>query len=1168
MNRSALKNFAAGARRDLVRIVSMNVVRLGIDAECGSVCVDENHQSVNLRSICDKKESIKDIIGDAAYKWFIRFTALRFMEINGFIKTKTIEMFSKAVKNDNLTSEIVSMLMSNSSVSGKNIRLQFGSTDYFEIDKDKVNEMSSQNDMNGLFKYIIKRECNALNKIMPFMFEGEDDCTEMLFPDGILNRNSFICGFTDNDVICDEDWRSVEIVGWLYQYYMSGIRNGIVQSKKRYEKDEIPAATQLFTPGWIAKYMVQNTLGRLWIESHPEQSNLKSNWQFYFECNDNHTKKTCLNLNVQDIKCFDPACGAGHVLVCMFDVLYEIYTACGYKKSDIPRLIIENNIYGLDIDDRAYGLSCFAVLMRGMKYNGMLLEDIKQNGIKLNIASIQETNGLDDSSTALMAGENSGENFNKMKNFVEQFKDAKMYGSLIKIQKYDREFINGRLKVLKGSPSFEKYFNLLSKLLNQADIMSETYDILVTNPPYIYSKHLNPVFLKFISENYSDAKSDLFAAFMLYGFSKVKSYGHIGFMTPFVWMFIKSYKALRKIILENKSITSLIQLEYSGFGGAIVPICTFTLRNCSMGTYGNFIKLSDFKGIENQPVKVKEAAKDKNADYRYIINQDKIKNIPGMRFGFWLSGNEIDVLNSAKSIGDISYPCTGMQTGNNKKYIREWFEVDYDLLNLKCEDTKTKYWMPYQMGGEARKWYGNISEVLYWKNNGEKIKRDRSSVIRNEKYYFRKGISWKRITSGSNTIRVLNRGFIFDQSADSIFVKDDNDYKCILSFLNTKVMMYIFKFIAPTMNLTAGTVKEIPIYIEKDKAVREKIDSLCGECIDISRNDWDSYETSWNFKTHPFIAFKKDSNYIGDAFLNWKQFKECEFERLKADEEELNRIFIKMYGFKEITPDVQDRDITIRKADRKRDIVSFISYAVGCIFGRYSLNAFSIEYAGGAFEGKWRNENGKWKVKSRDNWVDSDFSPVKDNIIPVTPRKCFKEDIVSRFIEFVSAVFGCESLKKNIDYIAETLEKKDGETSEDAIRRYFVNDFYKDHVKMYKHKPIYWMFTSGRRKAFNCLVYMHRFDDATLTNIRIYLNKLQHEVLIKKENLLNCRGGQKALHDKKALLIDKQIDELAKYEHLLHAAEYKHIKINLDDGVCENYSRFKGLLYDIPQRIN
>lgn len=1147
MKKSVFKSFACESRRELIEKVRIQARQQGVSED-------------------------NKFIENMAYDWFNRFVLLRFMEVNNYLPEEAEPMSSY------LSGNVKSGFTRNAFKAG------------FPVDDQKIYDMEeSKNDVERLFKYMIIALWDNLNETFPCIFKKLEYSDKLLFPERILDEGAFISKLTSEDIISESCWRNVTIVGWLYEYYMCEEKNRMTKSKKKYTKEEIPFVTQLFTPDWIVKYMVENSLGRYWVEAHPEHSDLKVNWKFYIEnSRDESYEKLQYHINkglkVEDIKCFDPACGSGHILIYMFDVLYQIYERCGYRESEIPELIVKNNLYGMDIDDRAYQLTCFALAMQGMKHDRDFLRKMNRGWretAEFNIAAIEESNGLSHKDIAYIAGENSGENYNRTKEFIEGFTNAKIYGSLIQLQDFHENFFVDRLKHIildKAENPVEeqmkkKVVRLLPQLIKQAHIMGETYDVLVTNPPYMGGRYFIPQLRKYISRNYSKAKADMFSAFMLYGFSKVKCNGHLGFMVPFVWMFIQSYEELRKIIIDTKNISSLIQLEYSGFEEATVPVCTFTLRNYNVDMPGEYIKLSDFKGAKNQPEKTREAIDNSHLDYVFTVNQKKMKRIPGNRFGYWLTDREIYILNRAKVMADVAYPCTGMQTGNNDEYVRQWFEVDYNSIDFYGENKIDKYWIPYQMGGQAKKWYGNISEIIYWKDNGQKVRKEKGSVIRNEKFFSHKGISWKRITSGKNTIRVLNEGFIFDQSADSIFVKDEADYNYILSFFNTKIMASIFEFISPTLNLTAGTVKQIPVYMEQDPYIRKKIDLLCRECIAISKNDWDSFEISWDFKVHPLLTYKGNSNTIEEAYCKWKNFSERQFYRMKRIEEELNELFIKIYGFEhEITAEVEEKDITIERADSERDIKSFISYAVGCMFGRYSLDTEGIAYAGGSFNSWFTINNSQsgdkiWKVRKVDKddernvisdlWTDASFVPDEDNIIPVLYEDYFENDIVSRFVEFVGIAFGKKNLSRNIAFIAWILKKKRNESDRDTLRRYFINDFFKDHLQRYKKKPIYWLFTSGKYKVFNCLSYVHRFDKNVLSKIRTdYVCGLQGK-LYKKKNALCLEKGDTA---KKLSILHKQMDELKEYDKKLHHMEKMQVKIHLDSGIRANYEKFKLIL--------
>ncbi|MGF0108933.1 BREX-1 system adenine-specific DNA-methyltransferase PglX [Clostridium sp. SGI.024] len=1181
MDKNILKSFAIEARNELIEKIKVKARQYGIEKDSiknsniissDSIVIngtplskDEKLQREKLiKKIKDINENGGDgyssIIEEVAYTWFNRFTALRFMEVNNYIPTR-VRALSSTIPGS-VEPELIK--------EASNVDLR--------VDKQKIYEMKLNNDMESLFKYMIIAQCNSLNIVLPFMFEKIGHYTELLLPDGLLNEGAFIRKLTDINIIPESDWEDVEIIGWLYQYYNSEEKDRVIKAKKKYTKEEIPFATQLFTPDWIVRYMVQNSLGRYWVESHPEHNELKKEWEFYLE-NPNpesdFEEKLAPYINkelkVEDIKCFDPACGSGHILVYMFDVLYQIYEKCGYMNREIPRLIIENNLYGLDIDDRAYQLACFSVIMKGMKYNNRLLRSIEREGIKINIASIQETNNINDIDIQYIAGESSGENYKKVKEFIEQFKNAKIYGSLIKVEEFDKKFLEQRFNYILNNPvehiEYQSSKNkqvdeLLGKLIKQAYIMANIYDILVTNPPYMGSKYMNLTLNNFIKYNYESVKSDLFSVFMDYCMNKVKNKGQLGFVTPFVWMFISTYEDLRKHIVENKNISSLIQLEYNAFPEACVPVCTLTIRNYNIDLSGEYIKLSNFQGVENQSIKTLEAIQSPNVDYRYKHYSKDFKKIPGVPIAYWVSDRVKYIFENSISLGEVCDIKAGLQTNDNGQFLRLWTEVEKNKIGFNIEDRDTAKnsiykWFPYNKGGNFRKWFGNNDYVVNWENDGIEIHKFNNialdyngAPVRNKQFYFKKSITWTLISSSYFGVRCSFRGAIFDIGAHSIFC-DESKYYYYAGLLNTKFSSNIMKILNPTLNLSAGVVSNMPLIFDTTKATL--VDKLVKENIKISKVDWDSFETSWDFKKHPIVDYK-NNNKIEEAFNNWNQLSEKQFYRLKHNEEELNKIFIDIYGLQdEIDPEVEEKDITIRKADKERDIKSFISYAVGCMLGRYSLDQDGLVYAGGEFDFS------KYKM----------FKADEDNIIPILSDSYFEDDIVAKFVEFVKIIFGEESLSENLDFIAKIIGKKNNETAKDTIRRYFLNDFFKDHVQIYKKRPIYWLFTSGKQKAFNCLVYMHRYDKTTLSRIRTdYLHELQDRLDTERKSLVHLIDGDysnKEKNDakKKLTTIDKQIDELKKYDEVLHHMADMQIEINLDNGVTKNYEKFKGLVSKI-----
>ncbi|WP_237150145.1 BREX-1 system adenine-specific DNA-methyltransferase PglX [Planococcus kocurii] len=1018
-----------------------------------------------------------------------------------------------------------------------------------------------------LFKYLIIKHCNDLNRYMPFMFETIDDYTEILFPEGLLGTNAFVHELTNTEILPEDNWRKVEVIGWLYQYYISEENERVIQAKKRYKAEELPFATQLFTPEWIVRYMVQNALGRYWIESHPEDHDLVENWEFYLENqNVDPTFKENLalyankKLNIEEIKCFDPAMGSGHILVYMFDVLYEIYSKAGYIEREIPRLIIENNLYGLDIDIRSYQLASFSVVMKALEYNKRFLQSIELEGLKMNLAALQETNSLTDEEITFLANESLGENYENMKDFIEQFHHAKSIGSLIKLKSFDKEWLNQRMKEME-----EQYGNLFemdmrnrlvplfASLIKQGSIMARQYDIFITNPPYAGNKYVTTEVSNYLAKNYPEVKSDLFSAFIEYSFFATKENGQIGFMSPFVWMFISSFEKLRDNIITNRTLSSLIQLEYSGFDGATVPICTFTLRNYHSGFEGEYIKLSDFKGSLNQPIKVIEAVSNPSVSYRSSFDQDNFSKIPGSPIAYWVSEETIKVFEKNDSLGNIIEAKQGCATANNNKYLRLWYECNFNNIGFNIgsrQESKEsgKMWFPYNKGGAYRKWYGNQEYVIKWGNDGEEIFNDKKAVVRNPGYYFKESVSWSDITSSSSAFRFYEKGFIFDSTGHCCFANEEVDVYQILAICNNKFFDSIIKMLNPTLHFHVGYFKNLPGAILNDNESKE----IVKQNIQISKSDWNSKETSWKFEKNSLIKFP--SKTMESSFIYWENFTIKQFNQLKSNEEELNRIFIEAYNLKnDMNSEVEEKNVTINRAEFKKEIKNFISYAIGCSFGRYSLDEEGLIYAGGKFDSS----------RYRKFLVD------EDNILPMLSRSYFEDDIVARFIEFVRVTYSEDVLEENLNFVTKALGRRSNETVREALRRYFLNDFYKDHLQVYKKRPIYWLFTSGKEKAFNCLVYMHRYDKTTLSRIRTdYLHEVQIRMDSEKKDLLNIINGDSSTKEisdakKELKVLDKKIDELKAYDEKLHHMADMQIEIDLDDGVVVNYAKFEGLVAKI-----
>jgi type II restriction/modification system DNA methylase subunit YeeA len=1142
MNKSAIKNFAVNARNKLIEAVKRKAFELGIrekeikelqEVSSDGIVIDgrifnKDIKAQRVKLVNKIKEAgYEQVVEEVSYTWFNRFIALQFMEVNRYFEHDL-----------NILSSLNPSVIASKAVN------------YLPLDKEKIKNLVFDNKDEELYKELIVAQCNVLYKTMPFLFEEINDYTELLFPGGLLNQDSLIREMVDT--IPEEDWKEVEITGWLYQFYISEKKDEVFSNLKKnikISKENIPAATQLFTPKWIVKYMVENSLGRLWIEAHPDKE-LQDKWKYYIEPAEQEPEVQKQldeiidkNIKPEDIKVLDPAMGSGHILVYAFEVLSEIYRSAGYSEKEIPKLILTKNLYGLDIDDRAGQLAGFALMMKAREYDS----EIFKEDFQLNLCSIQEF--FVDMETSLQG-------YPDLKRLCEQFIDGKEYGSLIEVRDFDVDKVREELERFKkecdlfSHPVLEK----VEGIVKQGGVLAGKYDVVVTNPPYIGGGNMNTKLTDFVKRNFSDSKSDLFACFIEICINFTQKAKMIAMITQHSWMFLSSFQKLRERLLASNTISSMVHLGARAFaeiGGEVVQSTSFILIKTDINKYkSTFVRLVD---LNNHIQKEEEFLKKK---YRYKSMQLDFLKIPGTPVAYWVSSKIIKIFNESKTVKEFADSCIGMRTGDNVRFLRYWFEVSIIKVGLYFQSSELAQeshlkWFPYCKGGTFRKWYGNNEYLVNWENDGFEIKENTKLIypqlgdnlgwkISNEHYYFKRGITWSGVTMNTFGVRCYDVGMIFDSGANGLFVFDEEYYYYFAGILNTKIIDEFIRIINPTINTGCGVIAKLPVLLSQKKKIC--VDELVKQNISISRLDWDSFETSWDFQLHPFIQHKTDGK-IESAFNSWKSLTESQFTTLKSDEEELNRLFIEIYGLQdELTSEVEDNDIIIRKADLERDVKSFLSYAVGCMMGRYSLDLPGLAFAGGEFD------KSKYKI----------FPADEDAIIPVLEDGWFEDDIVSRFSEFVKITFGENYYSENLEFIAKALGKKDNETAKERIRKYFLKDFYKDHLKIYKKRPIYWMFTSGKEQAFNALVYMHRYDKYTIARLRKdYLHELQAKIdrnieFLEKEN-----------EKKKLSRMYKLQEELRKYDEILKHYADMQIEIDLDDGVVVNYGKFGKLLAGI-----
>lgn len=1201
MDKSAIKNFAVAARIKLKDQIEQKAYTFGItkneikDVEIFQDAFEVNGNRYDKRLLKHRDSLVKkvkekgfdQVIEEVAYTWFNRLIAIRFMEVNEYLPSG-VRVLSSA----------------DSDKSEPDIIREAANLDFEDLNIDLIYKLQDENNTEELFKYLLIKQCNELGKIMPVVFEEIEDFTELLFPDNLLQKGSIVRDLVTS--ITEEDFKEqVEIIGWLYQYYISEKKDEVfadLKKNKKITKENIPAATQLFTPDWIVKYMVENSLGRLWLESHPDEE-LKAKWRYYLEEAEQESevmkqlqviRDKNKDLKPEDIKFLDPCMGSGHILVYAFDVFYDIYKSAGYSEREIPKLILTNNLYGLDIDDRAAQLAYFAVIMKAISYSRRIFRE----KIDLNICAIQESNGLPEEAIDFLIkkGENSilqekqleevavdileDETVVKREDLeylINVFNDAKEYGSILEVNEIDFEAIERRIKEIRNGDTtdlFElKYKNVILEkipdLVKQGKIMSQKYEVIVTNPPYMGIRGMNAVLADYLNKNYPNSKSDLFAVYMEVAINRSKIEGFISIINQQSWMFLSSYSQLREDYLKKSVIYNMLHLGSKAFEenvGTIVQTTAFVSRKILSYKYkSTFIRLVDCSNSYEKQTKILELNNGIVKNTKYIASLSDFISVPGKPIAYWISNNIINIFKNNRKLGELAAPRQGMATSDNNRFLRFWYEVPFykigfDLGSVEDAKNSNKRWYPYNKGGQYRKWFGNNEFVVNWENDGEEIKRFASSIyksytrtIKNIDYYFKEGITYTFISIDMG-VRYSPRGFIFDVAGSSIFIKGDSLF-VILAFLCSKLSRMFLDILNPTFNIQVGDIKNLPIVNLNDSRYRENIINIARENINICKEEWDSYENSWDFKKHPFILCKENSTKIEQIFNRWDKFNNIKTNKLKKNEEELNKNFIEIYGLKdEVSPDVIDKDITIRRAIRERDIKSFISYAIGCMFGRYSLDEEGLIYAGGQFNPD------RYKI----------FKVDLDNVIPITDDEYFEDDIVSRFVEFVKITFSEETLEENLDYIADTLGKKGNETSRQTIRRYFLKDFYKDHLQTYQKRPIYWLFDSGKNDGFKALIYMHRYDIGTVARVRTdYLHLLQRKyeaevnILDMVMESSSASAREKTEAKKKKEKIQKQILECIQYDQVIAHVANQKISIDLDDGVKVNYARFQDV--EVPQ---
>lgn len=1153
MNKTAIKNFAQWAREKLIADITYKAGTLGITengiAEKLPQSTEDlhffdigtkNYAALSGREISQRdalaaavrnkerelnsyKKAFEYIAEQVAYTWFNRLIAIRFMEVNGYLPSgiRALSSENKAKQEpDFVTAPFETDL------------------DFTPYERDRIIQLKDENKTDELFRMLFIKQCNKLNELLPELFEKTDDYTELLLTVSFTDKDGVVYRLThdiDEDDFNVEKEGQVEIIGWLYQYYNTAPKQAVFDGLKKNIKitrENIPAATQLFTPDWIVRYMLENSLGRLWLESRPE-SRLRADWKYYID-EAVQTPEVSERLRIlrsenapsspEDIKIIDPCMGSGHILVYAFELLMHIYSSEGYSQRYAAKLILEKNIFGLEIDRRAHQLAYFALMMKARQYNRRILT----LGVR---PQVYEPTG---------------------------YADGMEYGSLVRIDELDP-----RPEKSEELTLFDMDYEEKLNAWSFRRLLSQKYDVVATNPPYMGSKGMNAKMAEYVKKNFSDSKSDLFAVFIERCGQLLRSCGYQAMITQHSWMFTVSYEKLRNKLLR-RDIINMAHLGARAFeeiGGEVVQTTAFILNAAKTpGFSGTYVRLVDF---DSQNGKETAFLSGKN---RYIANADNFSKIPGSPVAYWVGERIINVFNKSKILSDYVSPKQGTSTGNNDVFLRYWSEVPYENICINhtiYDNDFSKRWYPATKGGNFRKYYGNNDYVIDWQNDGQRISFCSSSAIRNRSANFREALTWTGISSKTLGIRYNPIGFVFTVSGKSI-IGDSMLLIYSLGYLSSKVSQYILEITSPTMSFEVGYICGLPLIIDSQKS--DEITNTVRNNISLSRTDWDSFETSWDFTEHPLVRLSKDlwdatavgasmSYYYGGhpkvgspvelCYMLWQGECNERFKQLKANEEELNRIFIDIYGLQdELTPDVDDKDITVRKADLQRDIKSLISYAVGCVFGRYSLDTESIAYAGGDWD----------TVK----YVK--FIPDADNCIPITDEEYFENDIVGLLCAWLKKVYGEDSLEQNLDFIAKALGNK-GAASREVIRNYFLNDFMADHIKMYKKRPIYWLFDSGKENGFKALCYMHRWNADTIGNMRVeYLHRMQrvykNEIERMQETIDNSTNSREvSTAEKRKDKLTKQLKETKDYDTKVAHLALSRIDIDLDDGVKVNYEK-------------
>ena len=1178
MNRNNLEAYAQQARRDFIAAVTGRAAFYGLTAKSIEPIVEQGDVALIgahafSRNVAGprkrleeriRRDGFEQVMEVMAYTWFNRFAAIRYMELHGYL-----DHGYRALSHPEGQDQ-------------PEILEHAADVDLRDLDREKAVELKLDGSKDEeLYRLLLMAQCNALHQAMPFLFERIGDETELLLPANLLHTDSLIRQMVEG--IDESAWGQIEIIGWLYQFYISEKKGQVIG--KVVASEDIPAATQLFTPNWIVKYMVQNSLGAQWLATYPHSS-IRGQMDYYIEpAEQTDEVKAQLaaitpgTLNPEALTLIDPACGSGHILVEAYDLFKAIYLERGYQKRGVAQLILEKNLFGLDIDGRAVQLAGFALMMKGRADDRRLFE----RNVKLNVMALVDSTGFDAGRLAQHVKlADYGLQLSDLTELKRLFEHATTFGSLIQVP----EGLAAKLASLKrlsevtGRDLFvSDALKRLGLLVRQAEILAAQYDVVVANPPYMGSKGMNALVKKFAKDHFPDAKSDLFACFIERGYTLAKDAGHNAMVTMQSWMFLSSFEKMRERMLRDKTIGTMAHMANGVMGIAFGTAAT-VLRNFPVSGYVADYSHTSVDDLSNQRVPSEFPVRNNRLKR---VAQDEFKKLPGSPVAYWVSEATIKLFTRTK-VGEIAHTRLGMATADNNVFLRQWSEANSTDIGLRFSERTDAAesglkWFPYQKGGVFRKWYGNLEFVVDWQSDGLRIqtfKEEGTGRVRSHNYnldfIFKAGVTWNALSSSLTSARI-SRYALFDNSGSSLFCKEpSNEYK-VLAFLNSRVVIECIKLISPTLNYQPGDIAKLPGFFGFASAsnISKNVEAL----ISVSRTDWNAYECSWDFQSFPILTASSDATPTLESSYNaWITQNRKTIAEIQSLEEENNRLFIAAYSLTdELTPDVPIEQITLTVNPayryggklteegrwtrfRQDTMKELVSYAIGCMMGRYSLDAPGLIYAHSGGTGF-------------DAIRYTTFPADSDGIVPLTDSEWFDDDACHRLIEFMSSAWDASGLEENLAFLADNLSPRNNESSRETLRRYLCDSFFKDHQQTYKKRPIYWLFSSGKQKAFQCLVYLHRYNEGTLARVRTeYVIPLQGMMASRvrrlKEDIAAAASTahRKRLEKERATLV-KQQSELREFDEKLRHYADQRISLDLDDGVKVNYGQFGDLLAEV-----